>query len=428
MAKNPFEDVSPSGRSRRALSDVLPGERRRPRENREVSNEEDYEEPLFSRMSTKLILLAFAVLIIIGGVSYSLWVGATVTLTRKSVSSTLDASVVAEERAPAGGLGYVTLSISRVSEKEVPATGEKNVEKRAAGTIVIYNNYSAASQRLVTNTRFETPEGKIYRISAPVVIPGRKGTGSNTTPGSIEAVVTADSPGEEYNGPPTDMTIPGFKGTPQYSKFYARSKTSFVGGFRGVVKTAKPEDLAAARAEIDISLRSDLMSEARAELPPGYILFEKAVGIKYEDQSPPESNLVKRKASLLAVIFDHASLALYLATRSGVNSENAPVHIASIESSVTPQFLSPISEETLSKKKLSVHFTGTPTFWFTLDETKLIEDIAGKPKDALSEIFASYVAIKDKEVRVSVHPFWLSRIPEDTSAITVRDESGEGSE
>src|SRR3989344_1814947 len=98
MAKNFFEDVSPSGRGRRALSDVLPGGRRPPKESREISNEEDYGEPLFSRLSTKLIVLALAVLKIVGGVSYSLWVGATVTLTRKSVSSPLDASVVAEEK------------------------------------------------------------------------------------------------------------------------------------------------------------------------------------------------------------------------------------------------------------------------------------------------------------------------------------------
>ena len=56
----------------------------------------------------------------------------------------------------------------------VEATAEKEVSQKASGKIIIYNNYSTVSQRLINNTRFEANSGKIYRINSSIVVPGYK--------------------------------------------------------------------------------------------------------------------------------------------------------------------------------------------------------------------------------------------------------------
>src|SRR6185437_10341360 len=47
----------------------------------------------------------------------------------------------------------------------------QQVSQKAQGTITIYNAYSAAPQDLVATTRFETPDGKIFRITTNVTVP-----------------------------------------------------------------------------------------------------------------------------------------------------------------------------------------------------------------------------------------------------------------
>ena len=156
--------------------------------------------------------------------------GATVTVTPKSVAITLADDF---EAAIAGGtLSFVSAPFQKSGEEVVPALEQKRVSERATGTIVVYNNFSASPQRLIKNTRFESPQGRIYRIDRSIVVPGRKKEGDRVIPGSVEAVVFADSPGAAFNSSLTDFTVPGFKNDPaRYAAFYARSKTPLPPGF-----------------------------------------------------------------------------------------------------------------------------------------------------------------------------------------------------
>ena len=72
-------------------------------------------------------------------------------------------------------------------------------DERATGVIVVYNAYSAAPQRLIKNTRFATEDGKIFRAKDSIVVPGTTIENGKIIPGSVEAIVVADEPGEAYN-------------------------------------------------------------------------------------------------------------------------------------------------------------------------------------------------------------------------------------
>ncbi|KKQ06848.1 MAG: hypothetical protein US15_C0002G0001, partial [Candidatus Moranbacteria bacterium GW2011_GWF1_36_4] len=111
------------------------------------------------------------------------------------------------------------------------ATGQKDVsDQKAHGTVVVYNEYSAASQQLVATTRLLTEDGKLFRLVAGVVVPGISEIEGKIEPGKIEVEVVADQSGEEYNIEESKFSIIGFKGGPKYEKIHARSIAKMIGG------------------------------------------------------------------------------------------------------------------------------------------------------------------------------------------------------
>ena len=110
---------------------------------------------------------------------------ATLTVTPQSQKVTINLDLVAKPKTVTGELSYNSLALVRDKEEIVPADGEKPVESRSSGRIVIYNSYSTSPQRLVKNTRFETPEGLIYKIADSVTVPGRKNLDEQNIPGSV---------------------------------------------------------------------------------------------------------------------------------------------------------------------------------------------------------------------------------------------------
>src|SRR3989344_3071580 len=244
--------------------------------------------PRHNRSARKRIWLSAGVaLIILGFVVLSVFNGATLAYVPKSALLNFENEVYTARKTGEGNLFYSVVKLSREKGMTVPAGGEQQVSRKASGTIVVYNNASTEPQRLIENTRFESPSGKIYRIQTAITIPGK-----TAAPGSIEVTVYADQPGAEYNAGLSDFTVPGLKGTPRYTTIYARSKTPMTGGLVGMEKAVGAEDLANAKTELEVALKDDLWEEAKAEVPEDFILFPSLSQSVFEDmpQSAGDGN------------------------------------------------------------------------------------------------------------------------------------------
>src|SRR3989344_117301 len=160
--------------------------------------------------------------------------------------------------APAGSLPYTVETLDFEDSAVVAAEGTEEVQAKARGNITVMNNYSATPVKLIKNTRFETPDGLIFRILSEVNVPGKKGT----SPGELSVEVVADAAGEKYNIAPTlRFTLPGLKSTPSmYADVSARSSEAMSGGFVGVRPVIDSGALQSAKAEI----RGRLAEKARA--------------------------------------------------------------------------------------------------------------------------------------------------------------------
>lgn len=167
----------------------------------------------------------------------------------------------------AGENSIKTIHIEESVQGNSPATGEKNVEEKASGKATVYNEFSSDPQVLVRRTRFETPDGKIFRINEQVTVPGALIQDGKIEPSSIEVRLVADEPGQEYNIGPTQFTIPGFKGSPRFAKFYARSLEPIAGGFKGVTDVIAESDVSGLSSSLESQLAEELRRRASSELP-----------------------------------------------------------------------------------------------------------------------------------------------------------------
>lgn len=150
------------------------------------------------------------------------------------------------------------------------ATGKKMVEQKAGGKITIYNAYSSEPQKLVATTRFEAPDGKIFRLIKEIIVPGAKIVEGEKVPSSIEAAVIADQAGPKYNiEPVSHFSIPGFKDNPaKYKGFYAESKEAMKGGFIGEVAYPTDADIKKAKEEAIGQLKDSIKSFLLAQQIP----------------------------------------------------------------------------------------------------------------------------------------------------------------
>lgn len=177
-----------------------------------------------------------------------------------------------------GAIPALAVSAEKTLSQEYDAGGKKLVRERAHGTVAVINSFSSSPQTLVANTRFQDSSGRIFRLANSVTVPGAKIQDGKIVPTSAAAGVIADAAGPSHNIGPSEFRIPGFRGTPKYDGFYAKSETPFIGGIDGEVKIVLSDDLKRASEDMTRRVVSELNQELAAKMPadPDFILPEGA--------------------------------------------------------------------------------------------------------------------------------------------------------
>jgi hypothetical protein len=368
------------------------------------------------RGGKRWLKIVIALFVLLGGVFAvsSFFDSATVLITPRTVLQSVKSDYAAEKASNAAALSYQVITIEETGTQTVKATGERKVERKATGNIVVYNNYSTSPQRLIKNTRFATPEGLIFRITDSITVPGKKGS----TPGQVETLVVADEPGEKYNVGLKDFTIPGFKGDPRYTAFYARSKTPLEGGFIGTERVVAPEDRTTAKSAIEQKIAAKLVERIPSALPSDKVTFDKAYAIEYKtlpEESVSSSEVaLKELGTMSIVVFDRAQLSENLATAHIKGYAGDPVSIKNLDIlSFSPkgQF------DPAKNNKIFFTLTGDAVFEWLYDENALKQALVGKPRKEISAILKGYPTIEKADI--SLRPAWARSFPDEVEKITV---------
>jgi len=354
---------------------------------------------------------------------------ATVIITPRTANVTFNNDTYTAKSTSAGvsDLFFEILNIKETIGEIVNATEEKDVTQKASGKIMIYNNYSTAPQRLINNTRFEANNGKVYRINSSVVVPGITKAGGQTIPGSIEATVFADQPGDIYNMKLSDLTgdfkIPGFKGDPRYTGFYARLKTDISGGFIGKQRIIAANLRTATEEIIKEKLKEQLIKQLYAVKPDNYIIFNNAYSIDYSNltDSAVDTNKaqINIEGTINAVVFNNQKLAKHLATKKITDFDGLAVELIPTDNLVTT-FGSKDNTGLWKNSTLEVKLTGDVIIKWIYNADDFKRDLLGKSKSDMNSLLQKY---KDSitGIQVIFRPFWTMYFPDNINKIRLQE-------
>lgn len=353
---------------------------------------------------------------------------ATVTIVPKVARVSFDDSYIARKDALPGELQFEVMTLKKKMSKQLEATETENSEIKASGKIVVYNNFSAAPQRLIINTRFESEKGLTYKIPESITVPGVKIVAGKKVPGSIETPVFADEAGEKFNLKISDLKgdfkISGFKGGKKYDYFYARLKTDIAGGTSGKIKKVPAKILSEARNELRANIKSELLKEAYATKPQSSVLFADAYYVDYV--SLPDAPLgadkveINENGALYGIIFDEAKLSSYAADRKLSDYDDAPVNLI-LDDNTAISLSNNLKVKPWESDTISLSLKGGANIVWTYDKALLQKSLAGQGtnENNLKRILSSYPGIK--EMSAKVRPIWKHSFPNNPEKITIKN-------
>lgn len=363
--------------------------------------------------------------IVIGAAVSFVFAGASVTVYPRTASVAPPTSVLAGLNAPVGSLAFKRITFSEEASKTVAANGTTAASTSAQGTVTIYNTYGTASQELVANTRFEAPDGKIYRIHQGVVVPGTtKNADGSVKAGTITATIYADAAGADYNKTSeTRFTIPGFKNTARYTKFYAIAP-SISGGFVGTQPAVSQTDLALAQTDLKSQLQNKIDSGVASHVPDGYLLVPGTMSAVYDDlkntAAGTNSAALSQTVTINEAVVASQDLASAIA-RLGVQGYNGESVDFANPSGITLSVASG-TPYTDSATSLTIGLSGNANLVWQFDEGAVQQALAGKPKSQFDQIISTF-APGIAKATASLRPFWKTTFPENPSDIKIKTET-----
>jgi hypothetical protein len=377
------------------------------------------------KIKFKTAILLFIILALAGGLVYSALAflpQADIKIIAKKTNWEFNDSIIVGKSVNAIDASGKQLPAELFSQRKnltltFPATGKQQVERKAKGKITVYNAYSSNSQTLVAATRFAAPDGKTFRLDSKLTVPGAKVSEGKIVPSSVEAYITADKAGAEYNvGPMSRLTIPGFSGTPKFQGFYGTLEEALTGGFVGEIAAPTEADAQQGREKTVETLKKNLEVFVLAQIPPDLKLIEggeqftviKENIAKEADASGAFPVFIEAEYSLL--VFRETDLLNMLKALAN-NILGAELAIKSY------QLEYGVGRTDFAKGQLSFPINFKGIFWKPIDAEKLKRDIRNKNEEELKTIIFSLAGVE--KATASFWPFWVKSAPNNLNRITV---------
>lgn len=416
-----MRDINPSGYpgapEHRSIRAIPVSGKRPPHEHHEYVDEPPRRRRRRGGRFWLLLVVVLALFALAGALLSTVFAGATVTVHPRQVEVDAPPTVEARLSAPVGTLEYRTISATSEASVTVTAQGTQQVSRQASGIITISNTFSVEPQRLIANTRFESSDGKIYRIRDSVTVPGMAGGKA----GSMTATIYADSPGASYNkNGATTFTIPGFKGDPKFEKITATSQGEIAGGFVGQEAAVAPADLQKAKEDLQRKLDSDARAAVSQSVPEGYGILPGVLSVTYSAvaQKPADSGKVTLSQSATAVgaIVSGRDLGSAIARVQVPNYKGEAVELI-------PDNLE-VNASSTAEGVLTIAMKGKLTLVWQFDPNAVRQALIGKPKGEFQTILKSFApAIECKSESpcdARIRPFWASTFPGNQEKITIK--------
>ncbi|MEK7453088.1 MAG: hypothetical protein AAB614_02525 [Patescibacteria group bacterium] len=372
---------------------------------------------------TSYMVLALIIVIIGGMFLFRSKADLTIVVKKETVDFTFpvssDASVSAVDILNGKVPGQI-ITLEKEISGEFKATGVSSGATKSIGKLTVYNGYNAESQQLVAKTRFQTNDGKIFRLMKKSSIPGAKMSGDKViSPGMLEVDVEADKAGPEYNISPSDFVIPGFEGTDKFKLFYAKSIGSMSGGSLGETRAITKSDLDDAKSELLSQIESSKKDYLSSNIPNNLTMLDTSISEKMGTLNAPKEGLatdsftasIKIIYTIFAfdkkdiIILANANLANKIKDDRKTYSET---QVISYDGGIL----------NLDKSSFSFSVRSSEVVGGNINISDLKVNLVGKDELEIKKVLTSNESIESAEI--TLWPFWSSRAPSNPDRIIIK--------
>ncbi len=291
-----------------------------------------------------------------------------------------------------------------------PTNSKKRIAEKAIGKVIIYNTFSSASQSLVQNSRFETSDGKIYRLVKKVIVPGAKVTDGKIEASEVLADVISEVPGADYNATEgLKLKLPAFKGTPKENSIYALVKDKFTGGFVGEIASPTADEISRAKEESIKNLDSSIKSILLAKLPTELKFLEKSISFKLLKQEMTTDYSKNNSFSIFSegetsIIGFKESDVLTIVNQKLKKSEGEDVDVKSSTINYSLK-----NDQKNQGAELSFEFGYDAVISKKVNIDDLRSRLSAKSESEIKALIFSVSGLQSAEV--SLWPFWVKKVP-----------------
>lgn len=295
-------------------------------------------------------------------------------------------------------------------------------ETKASGIIRVYNKYSPPTPlTLIKGTHFLSSSGKSFHSLDVIKIPAAHYEGGELIPGFVDITVEADEPGEEYNIPPSNFSIPKLSGTSYYQTTWAQSFEEIKGGMKAQVKVVSENDIESAKEDFIENFKKKAREEFKLDIPESFVYFEESFFEEVEslDVSAKEGDAVdlftiKAKITPKVLVFRKEDLNNLI--KKILEEDISPLIV--LENSLKIEFKE--KQINLTQGEGNFVLLASAQTFLPLDEKEVFELIKGKNiTDAISTLKNSYSL---KEIKINPPVFWQKNIPNDALKIKIKIE------
>jgi len=398
-----------------------------------ITPEKQDKDSTSNRIKATIVVFVILSVFIIGGVlAYVFFPKAHIIVHAQKIVHTIGYDLTAEKSTQAIQVQdkKIPLTIQeevREAKKEFESSGRGELgNQKSTGKVVISNRYSTENQPLVATTRLITEDGKLYRLTESVVVPGTsKNNEGDVIAGEVEVMVKADIPGSEFNIEPSTFTIPGFKGTDKYEKFSARSEKAFVGGASGESQYTfiSEEDVRKAQEALENELKEVVIARLTETIATDRETLKKLVFVKtIESSTLPSVGTVSKS-------FTHAITAqIKVAEFPGMLLEQALLKSLKEElknnssvkqwEEVSFQIFYEKIQTDFEKERVKIQVEAQGQFAATINAQEIKEDMLGKKSDEFSSVIENHPELEKIDIEFSPGIF-SQKIPRFESRVSV---------
>lgn len=301
-----------------------------------------------------------------------------------------------------------------------PTNSKKKIEDKASGAITIYNGFSSTPQALIQGTRFQSSDGKIFRLAKKIIVPGAKIVDGKIETSEINAEIIADKPGEEYNiSTSSSLELPGFKGNAKYGLIYGLIKTPLTHGFIGEIASPTFQEIKSAKDEAYKNLESSMKSLLIAKAPRELKYIDGSISFRMKNQEvqtdPKDASRfsIFSEGEISTIGFNEKDL-LSLVSEKIKDGEGADMDIKNFTVNYN---LNPKANLTANQISFKVDYKATLAKQLSASDLK--SKLSNKSETEVKALIFSVSGLESAEV--SFWPFWIKKVPEQSKINLVVD-------